>query len=204
MPKHIAVYVRVSTVKQRHKSQMPELKQWVEANAGDEPVKLYKDKASGKNMDRSEWKKLETAINRNRVSKVVVWKLDRLGRKVTKLSELFDFLNERNVPLISLKDGLDLSTPAGKLVAHVLASVAEYERETIGERIVAGQAIAKKEGKRWGGGKKGRRVKVTEERERTILRLKSEGVPVTRIAETVKVSRPTVYKVLQDAELPQS
>jgi DNA invertase Pin-like site-specific DNA recombinase len=59
------------------------------------------------------------------------------------------------VNLVSLKDGLDLSTPAGRLMANVLASVAQYETEVRGERVRAGQLVARKSGKRWGGSRSG-------------------------------------------------
>jgi len=102
------------------------------------------------------------------------------------------------VGLVSLKEGLDLSTPAGRLMAHVLASVAEYETELRGERVQAGQAVARANGKRWGGSKKGRRVKVSKLQETTIRKLKESGESVAATARTVGLSRPTVYSVLRE------
>ena len=99
------------------------------------------------------------------------------------------------VKSILRKDGLDLSTPAGMLMANVLASVAQFETEVISERIKAG--VAKADGKQWGGSKPGRR-KVTLEQLQVIKQLNENGTPITRIAKAVGLSRPTIYGVLRE------
>ena len=198
--RHIAVYVRVSSHKQDHKSQLPDLKRWVEAQG--EPVRWYKDKQSGKTMDRPGWQQLETNLRAGKISKIVIWRLDRLGRTAAGLTALFERLQTARVGLVSVKDSLDLSTAAGRLMANVLASVASYENEVRGERVRAGQAVARANGKRWGGSAPGRRVKVTDEQIRMIRQMKSEKVPVTRIAKATGLSRPTVYSVLAEDGKP--
>jgi DNA invertase Pin-like site-specific DNA recombinase len=197
MEKQFAIYVRVSTRRQETRSQEPELKRWIEAYADGRTVKWYRDRATGKTMERPGWKRLEAAIDAGKVSKLVVWRLDRLGRTASGLTALFEKLTARKVGLVSVKDGLDLSTAAGRLIANVLASVAAYENEVRSERIVAGQAAARAVGKRWGGSKKGRRLTVTREQVTAIKRLKREGTAVTAIARTTGLSRPTVYSVLE-------
>ncbi len=199
MPRQIAVYVRVSSKRQDTRSQGPDLKRWTEAFADGQTVTWYRDKATGKTMDRPGWRKLEADIAAGKVSKVVVWRLDRLGRTASGLTALFDDLRERKVSLVSLRDGLDLETPSGRLMANVLASVAAYENEVRSERIVAGQAVAKANGKRWGGSKPGKRKSVTREQIGVIRRLKAEGTSVASIARAVRLSRPTVYGVLDGA-----
>ena len=194
--KHVAIYVRVSGNGQDTKSQEPDLKRW--AGAQEEPVKWYRDKATGKNMDRPGWQKLEAAIRKGQVSAVVVWRIDRLGRTAKGLTALFDDLRERKVNLISLKDGLDLSTPAGRLMANVLASVAQYETEVRGERVRAGQAVARAKGKRWGGSKPGVRKQVSDTQVRAIRQMKSEGETITNIAKALSLSRPTIYAILRE------
>ncbi len=159
---HVAIYVRVSSKKQDTKSQEPDLWRWIEAYA-DGPVKWYRDRATGKTMDRPGWNRLERDIDAGKVSAVVVWRLDRLGRTASGLTALFEKLTARKVNLVSLRDGMDLGTAAGRLIANVLASVAAYENEVRSERIRAGQSAARAAGKRWGGSKKGRRLKVTQE-----------------------------------------
>lgn len=198
--KHVAIYLRVSTTNQDTKSQEPDLKRWADAQA--EPVQIYRDKASGKNMDRPGWEKLEAAIRKNQVSAVVVWRVDRLGRTAKGLTALFDDLRTRKVNLVSLKDGLDLSTPAGRLMANVLASVAQYETEVRGERVRAGQVVARSKGKRWGGSKPGVRKQVDDVKAETIRTMHGSGIAIAAIARTVGVSRPTVYSVLRSETSP--
>jgi DNA invertase Pin-like site-specific DNA recombinase len=194
--KHIAVYVRVSSKAQDHRSQEPELKR--HAAAQDEPVVWYWDKHSGSTMDRPGWNKLERALRSGKVSAIVVWRLDRLGRTAKGLTALFDDLQTRKVNLVSLRDGVDLTTPAGRLMANVLASVAAYETEVRAERIQAGQAAARAKGKRWGGSKAGKRTVVTPEKERAIRQLHADGTAIVRIAKAVGLSRPTIYDVLAE------
>jgi DNA invertase Pin-like site-specific DNA recombinase len=176
---------------------MPDLERW--ANAQELPVEWHEDKVTGTKMDRPAWNKLEHAIRSGKVATVCVWRLDRLGRTASGLTALFDELRERKVNLVSLKDGVDLSTPAGRMMANVLASVAQYETEVRGERVAAGQAAARAAGKRWGGSKPGVRKRVTKEKLNAILKLKSEGTPIARIARAVEVSRQTVYSVLKES-----
>ena len=119
MTKHIAIYIRVSGKGQDTKSQEPDLNRWIEVFANDTPVKWYSDKFTGKTMNRSgRWKTLEDAIRLGKVSKVVVWRIDRLGRTASGLTTLFDELQQRRVNLVSVKDGLDLDTAAGRLMAN--------------------------------------------------------------------------------------
>ncbi len=193
----VAVYVRVSSDGQDAASQLPDLERW--AAAQDTPVKWYKDKFTGRTMDRPGWTKLEADLRAGKVQNIVVWRLDRLGRTARGLTALFADLQERKIGLVSMREGLDLSTPAGRLMAHVLASVAQYETEVRAERIRAGIVAAKKAGKTWGGSKPGHR-KVTAEQERVIRSMKDEGSNVTTIARTVGLSRPTVYSVLEDIQ----
>lgn len=200
MPRQTAVYLRVSSKRQDTRSQEPDLKRWTEAYADGQPVEWYRDKATGKTMDRPGWRKLESDIAAGKVAKVVVWRLDRLGRTASGLTALFENLRDRKVGLVSLRDGLDLETPSGRLMANVLASVAAYENEVRSERIVAGQQVARANGKRWGGSKPGNRKSVTEDQIAVIHRLKAEGKAVAAIARAVRVSRPTVYSTIRDRQ----
>jgi len=193
--KHVALYVRVSKRNgQDVRSQLPDLERW--AAAQDRPVRWYKDSFTGKTMDRPGWGRLQAAIDAADVYAVVVWRLDRLGRTAKGLTALFHDLREKKINLVSLKDGLDLSTAAGRLMANVLASVAQFETEVRAERILAGQAIARAAGKVLGGGKAGRRIRLSVEKERAIRQLHREGKPVAEIARVVGLSRPTVYKAI--------
>ena len=194
----IGVYMRVSKGRgQDTASQEPELKRWADAQS--EPVKFYADKQSGKTMDRPQFNKLMEAIQAGKVKTVCVWRLDRLGRTCKGLVTLFDDFRDRRVNLVSLKDGLDLSTAAGRMMAGVLASVAQYETEVRAERIHAGLEVAKAQGKRLGpepGSRKGKRLHVTAEQEAIVRRLRSEGQGVSAIARATGLSRPTIYSLI--------
>ena len=196
MAKHTAIYLRVSSRSQDTQSQEPDLKRWAEAQPEDQAVRWHRDKFTGKTMDRPGFNRLVADVEAGKIARVVVWRLDRLGRTAKWLTALFEDLLARGVDLVSLKEGLDLATPAGRLMANVLASVAAYETEVRAERIMAGQAAAREAGKVWGGSPKGRRLKVSPEQETTLRRLKGEGLGVSVIARAVGLSRPTIYRVL--------
>jgi DNA invertase Pin-like site-specific DNA recombinase len=149
-------------------------------------------------MDRPGWLKLAKDIEAGKISKLACWRLDRLGRTAKGLTALFEELVERKVNLVSLKDGLDLSTPAGRLMANVLASVAAYETEVRAERIRAGQDVSRAAGKHLGR-RAGIRtpIKVTREQDALVRRMKADGEKVASIARATGLSRVTVYRVLR-------
>jgi DNA invertase Pin-like site-specific DNA recombinase len=180
MTKQYAIYLRVSTNRQDTASQEPELRLWAESHEGDS--RWYRDTHTGTLMDRPGFRQLMRDIESGHVDMLVVWRLDRLGRMAKGLTSHFEDLIRREVNLISLKDGLDLVTPAGRLMANILAGVAAYETEVRAERILAGQSAARERGVRWGGSARGRRIKVTGEQVAAIRRLRSEGGEIAAIA----------------------
>ena len=160
-------------------------------------LKWYRDQLTGKTMDRPGWNRLVKTVREGKVSVVVVWRLDRLGQTAKGWRSCSRTSASAKVNLVSLKDGIDLAKPSGRLIAHVLASVAQSETEVRAERIVAGQAMARAKGVRFGRPEgTGKRIKVTPEQEATIRRLKAEGTKVAAIARAVGLSRPTIYSVL--------
>lgn len=193
--KHIAMYVRVSTSGQDHASQLPDLEQYADGLRG-VPFMWYRDTFTGRTMDRPGMGKLMQAIQSGHVSRVVVWRLDRLGRTAKGLCQFFDDLQERKIDLVSLRDGFSLESPAGRLHARILASVAEYETEVRAERVRAGQAAARAKGKTWGGSRKGRSLKVTPDQLAAIHVMAAQGKPIASIARITLLSRPTIYRAL--------
>ena len=198
MPKSTAIYVRVSTKDQSHASQLPDLERWVEAHDGE--VIWYRDKFTGRTMNRPGMDKMMDALRSGKLDRIVVWRLDRLGRTTKGLCDLFDELRDRKADLVSIKDGFSLDSPAGRLHARILASVAEYESEVRRERVLAGQAVARRKGKTWGGSDKGWRWKVTDDQVNAIHEMKSAGKPIAQIARVTGLSRPTIYRVLREVE----
>lgn len=195
--RHVAVYARVSSRQQDTAAQEAEIRQWSVQRPG-ETIQEYHDNASGRSMDRPGWNRLWKSIEAGEVSDVVVWRLDRLGRTASGLTQLFDELQRRGVNLISLREGMDLGTPAGRLMANVLASVAQYETEVRGERQAVGIARAKAAGKRWGGSLRGRRITVTEDQVEVVRAMAAARQPVTKIARATGLSRPTVYRLMAE------
>jgi len=151
-------------------------------------IKIFTETASGALDARP---KLAAALDYLREGDVLcVWRLDRLGRSVRHLTEVVNTLAERAIGFRSLTEGIDTTTPAGKLIFHIFASLAEFEREIIRERTYAGLAAARARGR-----KGGRRPKLTPgklETARTLYAGKQHTV--AQIADIVGVSRATLYR----------
>ena len=191
----VAVYLRVSSTKgQETRNQEPDLQTW--AKAQPDEVVWHRDRFTGTTMERPGLDKLLADVRSGKISKVCVWRLDRLGRTAKGLLTLLDELQALNVGFVSLREGFDISTPAGRLMAGVLASVASYETEVRKERQLAGIAKAKADGKTWGGRKTGTRVKLTTEKEVAIRQLHEQGCSIASIGRTVGLTRKTIYRAL--------
>ena len=121
---------------------------------------------------------------------LVIWKLDRLGRSIGGLIELAADLSARKVDFRSLTDGFDTSTPSGRLLFHILASVAEMERELIKERTIAGLAAARAKGGNGGGHKS----KMTPDKLDTARKLLAAGDKPARVAKLLQVGLSTFYR----------
>jgi DNA invertase Pin-like site-specific DNA recombinase len=195
----VAIYIRVSSKSQDTRSQEPELASYAERERDKgKTVEFFRDSFTGKVMDRPGWSKLMAGVYSGSIDTIACWRLDRLGRTAKGLTALFDDLRVRKVNLVSLRDGVDLSTAAGRMFANILASVAQFETEVRAERIQAGQSKAMKDGKTWGGSKKGRTIKTraNDQQISLIRRLNSEGESITAIAKATGLSRPTVYSYI--------
>ncbi len=194
-----AIYCRISSVQQKLDSQEDELSRWIELNQPAK-VKWYRDKYTGKSMDRPAMSKLICDLHNSKISQIVIYRLDRLGRTAAGLTKLFEELQKCQCNLISLKDHLDLSSPSGRLNAHIIASVAAYETEIRAERVKSGQASAKSRGKVWGGSKKGRKAK-TATKVKPVLALLRQGLSKAEISRTVGISIPTINSIVRDHTL---
>lgn len=188
MDRYTAIYSRVSTRKQDNRAQDVELKAWAEAHeAKGETIKWYRDKATGITFERPGWEKLWADVTAGKVKRIVIWRLDRLGRMAGKMIQLLEELDQLGVKLLSLRDGFDPSTPTGRLTRNVLASVAQFESEVRRERQMAGLAAAKAAGKKIGGSKPGRRLKVTVEKEKAVKELYANGQKIAQTPERPEV-----------------
>jgi DNA invertase Pin-like site-specific DNA recombinase len=144
-----AIYARVSTVDQEPENQLAELRRYAEARGW--TAKDYVDRGvSGAKESRPALDQLVADARRRKFDVLVVWRLDRLGRNLRHLILLLEELTALGVSFVSLGEGIDTGTPAGRLQLHLLAAIAQFERERIVERVRAGMARARTQGKHLG------------------------------------------------------
>ncbi len=122
---------------------------------------------------------------------LVVWRLDRLGRSLSHLIEIATTLRDRGIFLRSLSEGFDTSTASGRLLYHVLGAVAEFEREALKERTIAGMKAAKKRGQHVG-----RPQALNGSRLETARRMLRDGKSQTEVARILRVSRATIQRAV--------
>ena len=128
-----AIYARVSTLDQEPENQLAELRRYVEAR-GWTAVEYVDKGVSGAKDRRPALDRLVSDAARRRFDVLVCWRLDRLGRNLKHLVTLLEELQAMGVAFVSLGEGIDCTTPAGKLQLHILAALAEFERARIAER----------------------------------------------------------------------
>ena len=148
-PQRAAVYARVSTLDQEPENQLAELRRYVAAR-GWTAVEFVDRGVSGSRDRRPALDAVLTGVKRRQFDVLVCWRLDRLGRSLKHLVTLLDELQALGVAFVSLQEGIDATTPAGKLQMHILAAIAEFERARIAERVMAGLERAKANGRRLG------------------------------------------------------
>lgn len=177
-------YARVSTQEQNLEAQIEALKA-----AGCE--KIFSEKLSGKSRNRPE---LERLINHLRTDDVVVvTKLDRLARSISDLVSIMNALKTKEAGFKSLGEGMDLSSPQGRLQMNLFASIAEFERELIVQRTQDGLAHARAQG-RVGG----RRPALNDlQRQEVIARVERGDITIPDVAKLFKVSPATVHRVMR-------
>lgn len=180
-------YARVSTHEQILDLQIDALKA-----AGCE--RIYQEKASGSKAERPELMRMLDQLRTG--DTVIIWKLDRLGRSLAHLIKLVSDLEDQGVGLLSLNDPIDTTTPQGRLVFRIFASLAEFERDVIRERTMAGVASARRRGRLLGRPKG--LTKNAEQKARLAESLyKDENFSVEQIARELRISKTTLYKYLR-------
>ncbi len=177
-------YARVSTLDQN-----PNLQTDALTAAGCE--KIFTEKISGTVAERPELNKLKEQLRKG--DTLVVWRLDRLGRSLKDLIEWVNYLDAQGVAFKSIQEGFDTSTSGGRLVFHMFGALAEFERNLIKERTMAGLTAARSRG-RVGG----RPKKLNEAKQKMARQMYDAHNPITEICEALKISKPTLYKYLQE------
>lgn len=184
VPGRAVGYVRVSTEDQaKHGWSLDAQRQRIDGYCQAmnwELAAVYADEGVSAAKDRPEFERMVADVLADGVSHVVALKLDRLGRSAKGILDLYDRLESKGVGLVCIQDGVDTSTPAGRMLRTILAAVAEFERDVISERTKTGMAAAKAGGRRFG---------KTSTLDRTLVeRIKgmhAGGVSLNRIAGTL-------------------
>lgn len=177
-------YARVSTVEQNLDLQVRDL-----LAAGVAPDNVHTEKRSGVADKRPGWDKMLKDCRPGDV--VIVWKLDRVGRSMIDLLTKLQKLEQMGVGFRAVRDNIDTTTSTGKFMLNMLGAFAQFERDLIVERTLAGMAAARAAGKQVGA----KRVMTPEMIERA-AKMRDDGVPVAQIAKRFKVAINTVYNNL--------
>ncbi|CAM5780877.1 recombinase family protein [Castellaniella caeni] len=181
-------YARVSTDGQHLDLQIDAF-----LRAGIAKSDTYTDVASGKSAAREQLNACFRALRQG--DTLVVWRLDRLGRSLPDLVRIVGDLEQKGVSFESLTEKIETSSASGRLIFHVFAALAEFERNLIRERTRAGLVAARARGRHGG-----RRPKLdTRQTQEVLAMVEARGTPVAQIAARYHVSRTTIYNVVSRA-----
>jgi len=193
MTKRIAIYARVSTDKQTVDNQLIELRSLC-GRLGYTIVQEYTDSgisgAKGRN-DRPALDALMKAATQRKFDMVMCWSIDRLGRSLQNLVEILNELQALGIDLFFQQQGMDTSTPSGRMIFSVFGAIGEFERNLIRERVLAGQQRAKANGV-----KLGRPSKMNDGMKSAVKLLRDKGMGIKQIAKQLQIGVGTVYSVI--------
>jgi len=177
-------YARVSTVEQNLETQLNALSEY-----GVE--KIFSDKKSGKDFGRIELQRMIEQLRER--DTIVVHSLSRLGRKTKDLVEFIEFLNSKEIKLVSLKENIDTQTPTGRAMVSMIAVFAQLERELTNERVKEGIKNARARG-RLGG----RPKKDFDKTKEALSLYYSQNYSIAEITERTGVSKATLYRRINE------
>jgi DNA invertase Pin-like site-specific DNA recombinase len=192
----VALYARCSTL---DKGQDPELqlvplREYCQRRGFTIAGEYVDNGISGTKNHRPQLDRLMDAARKRQIDLVVVWKLDRFGRSLKQLVNALEELSSLGIGFISYQDNLDLTTPQGRLMFHIIGAMAEFERELIRERVKAGLENARRKGKRLG-----RKPVAPVDIEKAIqLHKQDPSLSVRVIANKAKLSKSLVGKILKE------
>ena len=193
----VALYARVSTDGETTENQLQELRKVADRN-GWQIIQEFVDHgisgAKGRDQ-RPAFDEMCKGVVRKEFDLVMAWSVDRLGRSLQHLVTFLDELHSKKVDLFLHRQGIDTTTPAGKMMFQMLGVFAEFERAMIKERINAGLARARAQGKTLG------RPKVSLQVENKIRKLRSTGKGIRKIASELRVGVSTVKRVVDELKV---
>lgn len=186
--KRAAIYARVSTIDkgQDPETQLLQLREYANRR-GFEVVGEFIDHASGTKEDRPEYQAMLDAVRKRKIDVVLVWRYDRFARSTQALVNSLKEFQSLNVDFISYQENIDTTTPQGELVFTVMASLAQFESNLISERVKAGMARAKAQGKHLG------RSRISKEIQDSIAQLHQEGISINQIQKRLGIAYGTVW-----------
>jgi len=188
-----AIYVRCSTAEQETDMQETELLEYCEKRGWS--CVVYRDKGqSGAKNERPALNAMLNDLRRRKCDVVVIWALDRLARSLKQLLGIAEECRLLGVDLVSLKQSVDTTGPAGRLVFQILGAMGEFERELLRERVKSGMAHARRNGKHIG--RPPRRTFIPADIER-IRGLQSEGMSVRKLAKDFGTSQWMVSRLIK-------
>jgi putative DNA-invertase from lambdoid prophage Rac len=188
----VGIYARVSTHDQQTlPMQLKRMKEYIKNRKWKLTVEFQEVGSGAKTRPKRE--ELLKMARRREVDAILVWKLDRFGRSLADLITTLNELRDLEVGFVSLTESLDFSTPSGRAMAGMLSTFAEFERDIIRERVKAGIANARENGKAHG------RPKTAALKKGRIVELKNKGWNNSKIAKELKVSRASVIALLKKA-----
>jgi DNA invertase Pin-like site-specific DNA recombinase len=190
-----AAYVRVSTTEQSTKAQESELREYI-TNRGWSLVRIYADQVSGVKSTRPALNQLLSDARKRKFSRVIVMRIDRLGRSVSNLLEILETFRSLDIEFISLSESIDTSTPTGMMVFTVLAAVASLERSILVERVKCGLAHARRCGVRLG------RPKIKNLDAAEISRIRAERLKGATLRTLAKAHGTSLWSVHQLCSTP--
>lgn len=196
MGQRAALYCRVSTADQCCERQERDLTAFAQ-RAGYEVAGIYKETGSGARVDRVERRKVIALAQRREIDAVLVTELSRWGRSTVDLLHTLEDLQAWRVSVVALNGlAFDLSTAAGRMMATVIAGVAQFERELIQERIRSGMAAAKASGRKLGR-QPGQRPKSDRLAAQVIGMVEEEKLSYRMVAKRLDLSKNTVMEIMK-------
>ncbi len=196
MTKRIAIYARVSTDKQSTENQLLELRTLCN-QLGYTIVQEYTDNGISGAKSRDARPALDLLLKdatRRKFDMVMCWSIDRLGRSLQNLVEILNELQALKIDLYFQQQGMDTSTPSGRMIFSVFGAIGEFERNLIRERVIAGQQRAKANGV-----KLGRPTKMNDGMRSAVKILREKGMGIKQISRELQIGVGTVYSVMQVA-----
>jgi len=196
--KKVCLYCRVSTTHQTSENQLRELR-GVAERMGYEIVSEFIDNGiSGakSRKDRPALDEMMKLATQRKFEMVMCWSIDRLGRSLQHLVEILNELQAMKIDLFFMQQGMDTTTPSGRMIFSVFGAIGEFERNLIRERVIAGQQRAKASGVHIG-----RPTKMNDGMRSAIQAMHQNGISIRQIAKACKVGIGTVYSVVGDSAL---